>query len=160
MTTQSTVIVAPPSPSHIVMLAMLAQAGPFAKESVIRKWNRLTKPKFRSQNLPIPSCPWCPWPSGSSREGPTDPAPPRRGRAALDVRQLTDVLHCNLQQHFVQPTSSLRYPPGSLPGPGCISARRNPDDYDGADPPGVHLFSGRAGGESRRRRRRYRDRMG
>lgn len=60
MTTQSTVIVAPLSPSHIVMVAMLAQHGPLAKESVIRKWNRLTEPKFRSQNLPIPSCPWCP----------------------------------------------------------------------------------------------------
>src|SRR3954451_19634500 len=57
MTTQSTVIVAPLSPSHIVMLAMLAQQGPLAKESVMRKRNRLTEPKFRSQNLPIPSCP-------------------------------------------------------------------------------------------------------
>src|SRR5439155_8930210 len=49
MTTQSTAIVTPLSPSHIVMLAMLAQHGPLAKRSVMRKWNRLTKPKFRSR---------------------------------------------------------------------------------------------------------------
>ena len=71
MTTQSTVMVAPPSPIHIVIEAMLAQHGPLAKESVIRKWNRLIAPKFLSQNRPIPSCPWWPWPSGSSLDGPT-----------------------------------------------------------------------------------------
>ena len=49
MTTQSTVIVTPLSPSHIVMLAMLAQHGPLAKESVMRKWNRLTKPTISSE---------------------------------------------------------------------------------------------------------------
>jgi hypothetical protein len=71
MTTQSTVTVVPLPPSHIVIDAMFAQHGPLAKESVILKWNRLTTPKFRSQKLPIPSCPRCPFPSGSSREGPT-----------------------------------------------------------------------------------------
>src|SRR6185437_10913743 len=71
MTTQSTVIVAPLSPSHIVIFAMLAQHGPLANESVIRKWNRLTAPKFSSHHRLIPSCPRCPSPEGSIIEGPT-----------------------------------------------------------------------------------------
>jgi hypothetical protein len=48
--TPSTVIVVPSSPSHMVMVTRLAQHGPLANESLTWKWNRLTAPKFRSQN--------------------------------------------------------------------------------------------------------------
>ncbi len=50
---------------------MLAQHGPLANESVIRKWNRLTAPKFVSHQRPIPSRPRWPSPEGSIIEGPT-----------------------------------------------------------------------------------------
>ena len=53
------------------MVTRLAQHGPLANESLTWKWNRLTAPKFRSQNFLIPACPWWPLPSGSSGEGPT-----------------------------------------------------------------------------------------
>ena len=55
----------------MVMLTRLAQHVPLANESLTWKWNRLTAPKFRSQNRLIPACPWWPPPSGSSGEGPT-----------------------------------------------------------------------------------------
>jgi hypothetical protein len=87
MTTQSTV--APPSPGHIVMLATLAQRGPLAMESVIRKRNRLTMPTFRSQNRPILA-------SGANRASHSF----LRLAENFEIRQLTDVLQCKLQQHF------------------------------------------------------------
>ena len=51
------------------MVTRLAQHGPLANESLTWKWNRLTAPKFRSQNFLIPGVPVVALALGVERRG-------------------------------------------------------------------------------------------